>query len=383
MFFSEQPVSKKENYSHLLSLVGALSKLFSDSLTPYLYYRIAEIAFCRAFSADDLSRSDVAVDAAVNSMGIGLKTFIYRQGNSLEKVAEFNRNRELYKDFINNPKELARVISELRNARIEYALNLHNLEKAIYHWVARKPGEFLIYEQHMDMVDIPNINKVIFNRNTVKFNDGINEYSFNISKSTLFKRFITPATAYTIPITIIDEPFDLLEKTLSMFNLTPLEEKICYNDSIMLPLYSYNNSRGKYVPEKSSLNQWNASGRKRHKDELYIRIPAWIHTLFPDFFPSRHINFHLHLPDGKILSAKICQENGKALMSNPNKELGHWLLRDVLHLSEGTIVTYDILSRIGIDTVEVTKVDDLNFKLNFKATGTFDDFEEKFKTMNF
>ena len=48
---------------------------------------------------------------------------------------------------------------------------------------------------------------------------------------------------------------------------------------------------------------------------------------------------------------KICQEDGKALMSNPNKDLGKWILRDVLHVEEGHLITYEDLLKSGIDSI--------------------------------
>src|SRR5450830_1205555 len=98
---------------------------------------------------------------------------------------------------------------------------------------------------------------------------------------------------------------------------------------------------------KSSLNQWNASGRPRNNNEIYIRIPKLIHEKFSKFFPSRYKEFKLILPNKKELSAKICQDNGKALMSNPNSALGQWLLRDVLNLKMGELLTYEKLEDIG------------------------------------
>ena len=73
----------------------------------------------------------------------------------------------------------------------------------------------------------------------------------------------------------------------------------------------------------------------------------------------------------KILQAKICQENGKALMSNPNKDLGEWLLRKVLKKNVGELVTMDDLNRIGIDSVCVEDTHSVNgdglkiYKLSF------------------
>ncbi len=63
MFFENQFAEQKEKYQNFLEIVGCLSNLFSDSNVPYFYYRIAEKIFCRAFEAEDLSRSDVSADA--------------------------------------------------------------------------------------------------------------------------------------------------------------------------------------------------------------------------------------------------------------------------------------------------------------------------------
>ena len=75
MFFDSQPEASRKNYERFLKITGSLSNLFSDSRVPYLYYRVAEKIFCKAFSAEDLSRSDVSADAKKESLGIGLKTF--------------------------------------------------------------------------------------------------------------------------------------------------------------------------------------------------------------------------------------------------------------------------------------------------------------------
>jgi hypothetical protein len=108
---------------------------------------------------------------------------------------------------------------------------------------------------------------------------------------------------------------------------------------------------------------------------VYIGIPAWIHTVFPKFFPDRDQPFNLRLPNKKILSAKICQENGKALMSNPNTDLGEWLIDEVLKIKTGEIVTYELLEEIGIDCVEIIKIDNSNFAIDFRPIGQYEDFE--------
>jgi len=58
MFFETQSEQQRQEYQDFLKIAGCLSNLFSDSEVPYLYYRVAEKVFCRAFEAEDLSRSD-------------------------------------------------------------------------------------------------------------------------------------------------------------------------------------------------------------------------------------------------------------------------------------------------------------------------------------
>ena len=74
------------------------------------------------------------------------------------------------------------------------------------------------------------------------------------------------------------------------------------------------------------------------------------------------------------MKAKICQDNGKALMTNPNVALANWLLKDVLQLKERELLTYRKLEIIGIDSVKVEKIDDENFKIYFSKIGSYEKF---------
>lgn len=85
-----------------------------------------------------------------------------------------------------------------------------------------------------------------------------------------------------------------------------------------------------------------------------------------------------------MISAKVCQEAdrnnpliGKAVMSNPNKVLGEWLLRNVFELPVGTVVTYDMLEKFGIDSVVFTKNGELDYSVDFAKIGTYEDFYEE------
>ncbi len=87
----------------------------------------------------------------------------------------------------------------------------------------------------------------------------------------------------------------------------------------------------------------------------------------------------MFLPNGKKMKAKICQYNDKALMSNPNKDLGKWILRDVLNLKERVLITYDLLENLGIDSVKIEKINDENYRIFFASVGSYEEFLESKK----
>lgn len=378
MFIKNQSEEQREKYFTLLKTIGSLSNLFSDSPVPYLYYRAHENAFCRAFGAENLSRTDCSADARKDNIGIGLKTFLENNSKTFQKVAEFNKNRNLYSQFENDPDRLVRVVSEMRNLRISTTNALHAIENSIYHCVTREKGRFLIYEQKMDLIDIENITITGRKKNSVSFSDDKNEYKFNISKSTLSKKFITE-NPLIVDVEILKDPFEELERFFSALNgVFDVDKSALALPKVYLPLYSLRGE--KHVPERSGLNQWNANGRPRDKREVYIPIPAWIHKDFDGFFPDRGNDFKLHLPNNEVIDASVCQDGGKALMSNPNFKLGNWLINDVLRIPEGEIVTYELLEKIGIDSVVVYKMDEGNYKIEFRPLGSYESFEDTNRT---
>ena len=84
--------TKNDKYFEMLRLMAQLSRLFSESKTPYLDYRLTENLFCRYFKALNDARSCTAYDARIGSVGIGIKTFILNGSDqSTEKIAEFNK----------------------------------------------------------------------------------------------------------------------------------------------------------------------------------------------------------------------------------------------------------------------------------------------------
>lgn len=370
MFFETQDETYKNKYIKLLKIIVSLSRLNSDKDEPYLYYRMAENIFCESFKADNLARNDISIDAKKGDVGLGLKTFSHKNGKVLEKIAEFNKDLEKYKNENNEKK--CEIIADLRNQRLDFASKTSDTNDLIYHCISREKNLLYIHEEPMIKIDIKRLKITKTRQSTLFFTDGLDEYSFNISKSTLFKRFnINPI--YKIPITILQNPYQILEELWDKHVDEVFANPIV--DSVVLPLYS---TKGKkLVPEKSGLNQWNAGGRARNPNEIYIPIPKKAREIKPNFFPSRDNSFSLRLPNGSYLNVKVCQQGDKALMSYPNLALGEWLLRDVLKLQEGVIVTYDYLKILGVDSVEIVKYFDGTYAINFKKIGSYEEFLEQ------
>jgi len=372
MFYESQDENQKRYYGKMLTVVGSLSKLFSENESPYLAPRLAENLFCRSFQADNVSRGDVSYDAVKDGMGIGIKTFLHKNGGSYEKVAEFNSALSHFSSL--DPFEKVKKIAELRNLRIQTTQNIYGTTSAIYHCIVREPGKIVAYESPMELVDIANIRIVSQTHNVITFEDGINQYKFSVSKSVLIKKFSNAGPLFEVPVDIIVDPFDVLEKLLGgeaqeiLMAVPPRAEP-----HIVLPLYSYKEGE-KYVYPKSGLNQWNADGRLRDFDEVYIQIPAEVRRKYPDFFPPRNVHFTLELPNSETMSAKVCQADDKALMSNPNNALGEWLLRGILNLSEGELLTYEKLEEIGLDSVIIYEKDDSTYEIDFAEVGSYEKF---------
>lgn len=379
MLFFRTLTSRDEEaeYIGLLAMIGSLSGLFSESDKPYLASRIAENLFCRCLRAENLSRSDVTADARKGTIGIGIKTWV---DSNLQKIAEFNALRPTY---INSPDlMMLRQIAEYRNERIAMTMRTYGLSDMVYHCLVRNVGTIDIFECPMQYIDVNRI--YITNRkdNIIAFTDGFNEYSFNISKSTLYKRFDNMTNFAKIQVRMLQDPFAVLAQSLgymttigsnyySLRGLTLIAEAV-------LPLYSVRGGN-KWVPPKNNLNMRFAGGRPRDLYEVGIPIPADFRHRYPHFFPGRDISFRLLLPDGRFLFAKQCQDDGKALMSNPNAALGHWLIDDVLRIPPDEAITYEDLAKYGIDAVRLEKVLDNNteevyYTIDFALAGSYEEF---------
>lgn len=368
MFYQKQPIIQKENYKRMLSIIGSLTELFSESDCPYIPYRAHENIFCRYFEAENLARLDCSADAKKEHIGIGLKTWT---GAGDQKVAEFGKLRSKLQGL--EGLELVRKVAEYRNERIRVTKTLNGLDEMVYHILHRVPGAMEILECGFDYIDIDAI-KLIPNRgkeNNVYFTDGKHTYHFSSSKNTLYMLFEDVEHLDKFEVPILEDPYSYLLELKEQMNMNVV---ITRKPQLCLRLYSSKADGTKFVAEKSGLNQWKAGGRARHPNEVYIPYPAEDRRRSQGFFPGRDEIFKLKLPDGTIIDAKVCQQDCKAIMSNPNKILGEWILRKVFALPEWTPLTYDMLLEFGIDSVIFTKHGEGRYSVDFAEIGTYERF---------
>lgn len=373
-FYSSQSQQQQNLYKELLFTMGSLTKLFSDSNYVYLDYRIAENIFCKAFGANNLARKDCSADAKKNNIGIGIKTWV--DTNPIQKIAEFNKNSIIYKSL--SDKDLIKTIIKYRNERLKTTMREHGLSSMVYHCIKRQNNSITINECNMVEID-EDFTITKSDKRAIFFKDKYNEYSFYHSKSVLRKRFDNMKLVDKININIITDPFELLRNTIAKINNLDVYNNIVNNPYIILPLYSTKN-KSKIVSKKSGLNLWNAAGRDRKPNEIYLIIPKIIRKQFPDFFPSQKISFTLNLPNGNTIKAKVCQQDGKSLMSNPNIDIGKWLLRDILYVKEGELITYELLEMKGFDSVKIEKISNNEYNIFMADIGSYEEFMENLNT---
>ncbi len=388
-----------EKYERLLQAVASMSRLYSDSTSPYLNSRFVEKLFVYTSTAKDFSRRDMSFDAQTElGAGVGVKTFVANsfRTTKTEKVAEFTADatRGEFKGMPND--ELAFKVANFRNARVSSDARVYeiDMEKSFYHCLVRAADGCLIHEEPYALIDVDNLKleSKLDAPGNPKFSDGINNYTFSLSKNTLFKTFDLQKyqNSKVIEVNLIDDIFERLLH--GEFGLTGFKAPAHFDEvddaasaavlpHVILPLYS---TRTKQVEAKSGINQWNAGGREREFGEAYIPHPKEVRRRNPHFFPPKDEPFTLRLPDGTQMSAKVCQQDGKAIMSNPNSQLCDWLFRMIddspaiskSRMATGRAYTMADLLRVGRDSVKITLVDADKriYELEPMPTGSFDKF---------
>lgn len=361
--------SKFANYIAKLKTIASFSRLFSESDAPYIHYRVTENLYTSCLGAINVSRDDSTADAIFLKTGVGIKTFIKER---FQKIAEFNDLRPRYSCL--SGLELVKAISNYRNARIDTTIRTYGLDGLIYHYIVREPHLVKIFESKMNRISVSDLRIIQETNKKIVFTDEIEEYEFVFSKSTLYKKFDLINEICSFDVSIISDPIKALVGYMSEIDSqhpsnAGLFVHVQQPNQLIVPLYVEDKKGNRSVKPKSGLNIWNAAGRPRDPNEVYIRFPASLRQKNPDFFPHKEVSWDLRLPNGKHLNMKLCQANEKAIMSNPNSALGEWLLRDVLNLPVGQILTYDYLLEVGIDSIVFTKEGEKQFSADFIAFG--------------
>jgi hypothetical protein len=389
-------------YHNLLKSVASLSKLYSESNIPFLHSRFIEKLFIETSlqKVMDLTRQDVSFDCLVDeNIGVGIKTFRSEKNISHEKIAEFNNLSKSFEglDF----EKLSETVSIARNNRvISDAKEVEaDLSKSYYHCLVRQVGAAFIHEEPLELIDLKKISIISGKKSKYPFfTDGKSEYSFNTSKSTLFKKFElnkhSNSKKINLPLILDSKVFDILNnfhKNLNpnVFQINKQESlnffstDLIQDDYIILPLYGQRTY--KVVEKKSGINAWNACGRVRQFGESYIPIPSIVHKMKPNFFPSKDIKFKTKLPNNKIISTKICQEGNKAFQSDPLTDLCTWLYNIIdldiekpqFRFQQKNVYTYHDLEKVGKDSVKIIKV--FNKEYDYEMHSMPLDSFEKFK----
>ena len=383
MYRNLAPASR-EQYESTLKTVGSFSSLhglpriiWNGGATPYIDSTIAKTAYCYYFNGKDVEDDGGAIDLCIKTLGVKISSVLNRLEGIYILIDRFDKQAPLINKQLR--KNVVKEIANLRNTSIYLTRNRYGLTSMIDHILIRDVGKVHIYEELIEPININTINNIQFNRNNtaILFQDDSHEYLVDLTQCFLYKKINCNIPLKTLQLNILQNPFEAIPK------IKPPKSALCYNNiederlkpSVILPLFS---DRTGDVPEKSGLNQWHAEGRIRDVDEIYIPIPAWIHQRFPGFFPDRDEVFTLitENPSQKSFQVKVCQDNSKALMSNPNKALGHWLLRDIMEIPLGYVMTRSDLRQLNVDSVEIIKLDDQLFKIKLKSYGSYDKFKE-------
>jgi len=389
-----------KQYSKLVRALASLSGLFTSSSVPYVDSKFVEILYARTSGAENFAFSDMSFDAILKTgQGVGVKTFraSVTAESKKEKVAEFPKAaRELGLHNLAG-KDLAVAVSELRNKRVHSDIAEFNirLTGSLYHCLIRLEDGFFVHEEPYALIDVDQL--VPTNprgknghawpntKGHLHFSDGRNAYTYNVSKNVLYKAFRLKefTNSATIPVTIEEDPFEtLLSLATPSTGITPAPAQT--KERVVLPLYSLRNGR-KFVFPKSGINQWNAGGRKRQFGEAYIPVPRAIHKIRPNFFPPRNQSFSIILPNGTTVSAKVCQDGDKALMSDPNVDLIAWLFATLDGSAETAThrieaanpYSYADLVAVGKDCVEILKISADTYEMRMSAIGDFELFVEE------
>lgn len=103
----------------------------------------------------------------------------------------------------------------------------------------------------------------------------------------------------------------------------------------------------------------------RNPDQAYIQLPSDVYK--SDFFPSKGKYFVVRTDDGQTIIMTRAQktDDGTAIQTpDDNSILGKYI-RKRLGLQEGVPITASDIAAYGRDNIVITKMDNLNYEMNF------------------
>jgi hypothetical protein len=398
-----------------MQTVAALSPLFSDSDEAYIDYRFVENVFALVSNGKNIGRMDKVFDTLIGNklqIGVGVKTFrMPKDKNSqFEKIQEYTKFSQEASIGTLKIDDAVHEICEFRNSKILSDANELGIDltKSFYHCFIRSGGRGYIFETDYPLIEIQSLAPTDKNGSVISkyekashvfFKDNYHYYKYSFSKNVLYMKFDleNKKLLQNFDLEIDRDIWQKISSEVEGELLKQVGEELAQNNSVtidlpkdnrvedfvVLPLYSTRRGE-KRVEAKSGINQWNAGGRARKFGEAYIPIPRIIHNLKPDFFPSRDVTFDLQLPNSQTpVTASVCQDGSKALMSNPNTELCKWLYKVIDgNFSESDFskapnrepFTYDDLLAVGKDCVVVYKKTGSLYEIVFGEIGSYEDF---------
>jgi hypothetical protein len=267
---------------------------------------------------------------------------------------------------------------------------MNDVKKSFYHVLLRNKERFDIVEVPFSKIRLRNVKVDEATPNASKtkwsiivFSDKDSFFKFTASDQQLWFRFKTPKRLRFKSIKRIRRPLEFISRAFT--KRLNAEHFSAYSETpfFVLPLYSIDKRDRKYVELSSGINQWNSKPRsnqnRRNYFEVYIPFNKVVKTKTGVFFPRKGIPFNLAFPDGQVHSAKITSGDkfGKGIYTNPNRQLGLWLLRNIRgELNNNVPITYEHLCKSGSDCVIVFKFPKELYEIFFAPIGFFEEFQK-------
>jgi hypothetical protein len=131
---------------------------------------------------------------------------------------------------------------------------------------------------------------------------------------------------------------------------------------ITIPL-TYTRKNQILVPSRSGLNWGQRPGR--NQNQAYLSIPVDVQK--SGFFPDIGLKFDITCDDGYKLFCVRGQQNGKGLHSSPDNSILGMYFRKRLGLNSEQLIVVDHLYRYGRLSVDISKVENCAYFLDFSA----------------